>query len=38
MKQVDASSELLRAAHANGSLQVLGAIYDVDTGKVRFLD
>ena len=28
----------LRAAHADGRLQVMGAIYDVDTGKVRFLD
>ena len=38
MGQIDATSELLRAAHADGRLQVMGAIYDVDTGKVRFLD
>jgi carbonic anhydrase len=38
MRQVDATSELLKKAHAEGKIQVLGAIYDVDTGKVRFLD
>ena len=38
MKQVLDTSDLLRAAHAQGRLQVFGAIYDVDTGKVRLLD
>lgn len=38
MKQVMASSELLRKAHDDGKLTLLMAIYDVDTGAVRFLD
>lgn len=38
MKQVMASSELLRKAQADGKLTLLMAIYDVDTGAVRFLD
>jgi carbonic anhydrase len=31
-------SEILRKAKADGKLTVYGAIYDVDTGRVRFLD
>ncbi len=31
-------SEILSKAHAEGKLNVLSAIYDVDTGSVRFLD
>lgn len=38
MKQVMASSELLRKEQAEGKLTLLMAIYDVDTGAVRFLD
>jgi carbonic anhydrase len=32
------NSELLQKAKADGKLQVIGAVYDVETGKVRFLD
>ncbi|NBR70176.1 MAG: carbonic anhydrase, partial [Verrucomicrobia bacterium] len=32
------NSELLQKAKTEGKLQVMGAIYDVETGKVRFLD
>jgi carbonic anhydrase len=32
------NSELLKKAKADGKLQVMGAVYDVETGKVRFLD
>jgi len=38
MKQVMGSSEMLRKAQADGKLTLLMAIYDVDTGEVRFLD
>ena len=38
MKQVMGSSEMLRKAQADGKLTLLMAIYDVDTGAVRFLD
>lgn len=38
MKQVMGSSELLRKAQADGKLTLVMAIYDVDTGAVRFLD
>ena len=38
MATIIPQSELLKKAHAEGKIQVLGAIYDVDTGKVRFLD
>ena len=31
-------SEILRAASKAGRLQMFGGIYDVDTGRVRFLD
>jgi len=32
------NSELLQKAKADGKLQVMGAVYDVETGKVRFLN
>jgi carbonic anhydrase len=38
MLEVLKNSELLSKAKADGKLQILGAIYDVETGKVRFLD
>lgn len=38
MKTLLARSEILRKAQAEGKLTVLGGIYDVDTGVVRFLD
>jgi carbonic anhydrase len=31
-------SAILRKAADEGRMQMLGAIYDVDTGKVRFID
>ncbi|MSR69048.1 MAG: carbonic anhydrase [Phycisphaerales bacterium] len=37
-QQLMARSALLRAARASGSLTLLAAIYDVDTGVVRFRD
>lgn len=38
MKQLVERSEMLRAAQAAGTLAVLGAMYDVETGAVLFLD
>ena len=38
MKQLEAGSAILREAKGSKGLQILGAIYDVDTGRVRFLD
>lgn len=38
MIEVFHNSELLQKAKADGKLQVMGAVYDVETGKVRFLD
>lgn len=38
MKQLLDRSEILRTAQANGSLTMLAAMYDVETGRVRFLD
>ncbi len=38
MIEVIQNSELLQKAKADGKLQVMGAVYDVETGKVRFLD
>lgn len=38
MVEVFHNSELLQKAKADGKLQVMGAVYDVETGKVRFLD
>ncbi len=38
MKQVLERSDTLRQAKAAGTLVVLGAMYDVQTGEVRFLD
>ena len=38
MKVLLERSELLRTAQADGKLQMMGGIYDVDTGMVRFLD
>jgi carbonic anhydrase len=32
------NSPLLQKAHADGKLQIMGAVYDVETGRVRFLD
>ena len=32
------NSELLQKAKADGKLQILGAVYDVETGRVRFLE
>ena len=32
------NSELLQKAKADGKLQILGAVYDVQTGRVRFLE
>jgi carbonic anhydrase len=38
MIEVIKNSELLQKAKADGKLQVMGAVYDVETGRVRFLD
>ena len=38
MIEVIQNSELLQKAKTDGKLQVMGAVYDVETGKVRFLD
>ena len=38
MKQLIEGSELLQKALADGRLTMLGGIYDVETGGVRFLD
>ncbi len=38
VKQLRERSEILSKAEAAGELQILGAIYDVDTGRVRFLE
>jgi len=38
MIEVIKNSELLQKAKADGKLQVMGAVYDVETGKVRFLN
>lgn len=38
MLQLIENSELLKKAKTDGKLQVMGALYDVETGRVRFLD
>jgi carbonic anhydrase len=38
MIEVIKNSELLQKAKADGKVQVMGAVYDVETGKVRFLN
>jgi carbonic anhydrase len=38
MIEIIKNSELLQKAKAEGKLQIIGAVYDVETGKVRFLD
>jgi carbonic anhydrase len=38
MIEVIQNSELLQKAKTDGKLQVMGAVYDVETGKVRFLN
>lgn len=38
MIEVIKNSELLQKAKADGKLQIMGAVYDVETGKVRFLN
>ncbi len=38
MIEVIQNSELLQNAKADGKLQVMGAVYDVETGRVRFLN
>jgi carbonic anhydrase len=38
MIEIIKNSELLQKAKADGKLQVIGAVYDVETGRVRFLD
>ncbi len=38
MKQLLGRSEMLTKAHSEGKLSLHGAMYDVDTGVVRFLD
>ena len=38
MIEVIKNSELLQKAKADGKLQVMGAVYDVETGRVRFLN
>ena len=38
MLEIIKNSELLQKAKADGKLQVIGAVYDVETGRVRFLD
>jgi carbonic anhydrase len=38
MIEVIQNSELLQKAKADGKLQVMGAVYDVETGRVRFLN
>ncbi|MCX6934593.1 MAG: hypothetical protein NTZ01_00095 [Verrucomicrobia bacterium] len=38
MVEVIKNSALLQKAQADNKLQIMGAIYDVDTGLVRFLD
>jgi len=32
------NSELLQKAKADGKLQVIGAVYDVESGRVLFLE
>jgi carbonic anhydrase len=32
------NSDILAAARKQGTLRVIGAIYDVDSGRVEFLD
>lgn len=38
MIEVIKNSELLQKAKTDGKLQVMGAVYDVETGRVRFLN
>ncbi len=38
MKQLSERSEILRSAQAAGTLQIIGAMYNVETGRVQFLD
>jgi carbonic anhydrase len=38
MIEVIQNSELLQKAKTDGKLQVMGGVYDVETGKVRFLN
>ena len=38
MIEVIKNSKLLQKAKADGKLQIMGAVYDVETGKVRFLN
>ena len=38
MKRLLQRSAILRKAQAEGRLKVFGAMYDVDTGRVTFLD
>lgn len=38
MIEVIKNSELLQKAKTDGKLQIMGALYDVETGRVRFLD
>ena len=38
MLQLIENSELLKKAKTDGKLQIMGALYDVETGRVRFLD
>ena len=38
MLQLIENSELLKKAKTDGKLQIMGALYDVETGRVRFLN
>ena len=38
MLQLIENSELLKKAKTDGKLQIMGALYDVETGRVRFID
>jgi carbonic anhydrase len=38
MKKLRTDSTLLAEAEKKGELTIMGAMYDVDTGRVQFLD
>jgi carbonic anhydrase len=38
MDQIRSSSQILRDLEASGSIKIVGAVYDVFTGKITFLD
>ncbi|TRX60631.1 carbonic anhydrase [Fulvivirga sp. M361] len=38
MRQTKEKSAVLKEMHDNGEIEILGAVYDMDTGKVSFLE